>query len=564
MGVRVSEPAPSAYVYPLLIKQLLHTPIATAPDQEIVYRDRHRYRYRDLNERLGRLASGLHGLGVQQGSTVAVMEWESHRFLECYFAIPMYGAVLQTVNVRLAPEQILFTLQDTAAEVLLFNRDFLPLVESLRPRLDKIRAFVIFEDDPTPPPAPGFISCDYETLLAGAAPDFEFADFDENAVATTFHTTGTTGNPKSVVFSHRQIVLHTLAALGALASAPYGHSFRHGDVYMPLTPMFHVHAWGMPFVATLLGVKQVYPGRYVPAELIALRAREGVTYSHCVPTILRMVLSAAAAAGADLHGWKMTIGGSALSPGLAREALAAGIDVHAGYGMSETAPVLTLARLREPATPVPSAHELAERCCAGLPLALVELRIVDEQMNFLPHDGVSAGELVVRSPWLTLCYARNPEASVQLWRGSWMHTQDVAMIGPAGHLHLTDRLKDVIKTGGEWLSSLDLEAVISQLAGVAEVTVVAEPDARWGERPHAFVVAAAGTVPAPTAAVVRAHVGLAVARGELPKYAIPEHVTLIAALPKTSVGKIDKRQLRSRLGAALSPGKKYPSGPAGA
>ena len=547
MPVRIAEPAPSAYRYPLLIKQLLHTPLAVSPGQEIVYRDRHRYTYRDLRERLGRLASALSGLGAGPGTTVAVLEWESHRYLECYFAIPMSGAVLQTVNFRLAREQVLYTLQDAGAEVILFHRDFLPLVTSLREQLGKVSSFVILEDSDEPPPRPDFVHADYETLLAGAAADFEFSEFDENAVATTFHTTGTTGAPKSVVFSHRQIVLHTLAALGALASAPHGQSFRHGDVYMPLTPMFHVHAWGLPYVATLLGVKQVYPGRYAAEELVALRTREGVNYSHCVPSVLRMILTEAARVNADLRGWKVTIGGSALSPGLAREAVAAGIDVHAGYGMSETGPILTLARLGAPAGASPSGAEIGERCRAGLPIPLVDLQIVDEQMNFLAGDGLITGELVVRSPWTTVCYAGNAEASKELWRGGYLHTQDVAAIGPSGQLRITDRLKDVIKTGSEWLSSLQLEEVISRLAGVAEVAVIAEPDARWGERPHAFVVPAAEVRPAPTAQDIRAHISLEVARGVLPRYAIPEHVTLLASLPKTSVGKIDKRRLRAGL-----------------
>ena len=193
MPVQIAEPAPSAYRYPLLIKQLLHTPLAVSPRQEIVYRDRHRYTYRDLRERLGRLASALSGLGVGPGTTVAVLEWESHRYLECYFAIPMSGAVLQTVNFRLAPEQVLYTLQDAGAKIILFHRDFLPLVTSLREQLAKAGAFVIIEDSDEPPPRPDFVHADHQTLLAVVSADFEFAEFDENAVATTFHTTGTTG-----------------------------------------------------------------------------------------------------------------------------------------------------------------------------------------------------------------------------------------------------------------------------------------------------------------------------------------------------------------------------------
>jgi fatty-acyl-CoA synthase len=334
VAIRLACPAPGAYDYPLLIKQLLHTPLATAAAQEIVYRDRVRYTYGEFRIRLGRLGSALTNLGVTLGTTVAVMDWDSHRYLECYFAIPMLGAVLQTVNVRLSPQQILFTLQDSGAEVILVNRDFLPLLEAIRPRLDIVKAVIVLDDGPEPVARPDWICGEYESMTASAAVDCEFPDFDEHAIATLFHTTGTTGLPKGVCFSHRQIVLLALAGLGALSSPAYGQSLRHGDVYMPMTPMFHVHAWATPYLATLLGLKQVYPGRYVASELLALRAKERVTFSHCVPTILQMLLGAAAAAKTDLSGWKIVIGGAALATNLADAALQAGVDVFAGYGMS--------------------------------------------------------------------------------------------------------------------------------------------------------------------------------------------------------------------------------------
>jgi fatty-acyl-CoA synthase len=332
VAIRLASPAPGAYDYPLLIKQLLHTPLATASTQEIVYRDRVRYTYREFRERLGRLGNALTKLGVGLGTTVAVMDWDSHRYLECYFTIPMLGAVLQTVNVRLSPQQILFTLQDSRAEVILVNRDFVPLLAAIRPQLVGLKAVVLLDEGPEPSGRPEWICADYESLTASAGPDYDFPDFNEHAIATLFHTTGTTGLPKGVCFSHRQIVLLALAGLGALASPAYGQCLRHGDVYMPMTPMFHVHAWATPYLATLLGLKQVYPGRYVAGELLALRAKEGVTFSHCVPTILQMLLSAAAPAGNDLSGWKIVIGGAALAPSLAEAALRAGIDIFAGYG----------------------------------------------------------------------------------------------------------------------------------------------------------------------------------------------------------------------------------------
>lgn len=473
------------------------------------------------------------------------MDWDSHRYLECFFAVPMMGAVLQTVNIRLAPEQIAYTLEHADAEFLLVHRDFLPLVEGIRQRLPRLRSFVLLDDAPELAAIPAWVHAEYEFRLSDAPAKFDFPEFDENTLATTFYTTGTTGAPKGVSFSHRQIVLHTLAVLSALASPAYGQSLRHGDVYMPMTPMFHVHAWGNPYVATLLGLKQVYPGRYSPADLLALRRREGVTYSHCVPTILQMLLAEADRTGEDLAGWKLCIGGSALSAGLARKALGRGLDVFAGYGLSETGPILTITRLQHSAEMPAGDAEVELRRRAGLPIPLVDLRLLDAEQRELPHDGRGVGEIVARAPWATESYTRDREASELLWRGGFLHTQDVGSIDAQGCLQITDRLKDVIKTGGEWLSSLELENLISRLDGVAEVAVVAVPDEHWGERPHAFVVPRPDWRDRLTPDEIRNHVGAAAVAGTVPGYAVPERVTFVTELPKTSVGKINKRALRA-------------------
>jgi fatty-acyl-CoA synthase len=547
MPIKLSARASEAYRYPLLIRHLLHTPLVTSAAQQIIYRDHFRCTYVEFRNRLGRLAAGLASHGVEAGTTVAVMDWDSHRYLECFFAIPMMGAVLQTVNVRLTAEQIAYTINHAGAEIVLSHRDFLPVLEEIRDRLPVVRKVILIDDGETiSSGARSWAEDEYEALLDRSSADFDFVDFDENAVATTFYTTGTTGEPKAVCFTHRQLVLHTLAVLAACGSAANGQSFRRGDVYMPLTPMFHVHAWGNPYVATLLGVKQVYPGRYVPEEILALRHREGVTYSHCVPTILRMLLSAADARGIDLGGWKICIGGSALSAGLAREALARGIDIYAGYGMSETGPVMTITRLDEPPGTSPEADEIDRRCRTGAPIPLVDLRVVDVDNHPLPHDDRSTGEVVVRAPWLTQCYVGNERASEELWSGGYLHTQDVARIDSNGYLQITDRIKDVIKTGGEWLSSIEIEDVMSQHPDVAEVAVIAVRDEKWGERPHVIVVARAGRAESLTAAAVRDWIAKAARAGTLPRYAIPERVTLVDALPKTSVGKLNKRVLREQ------------------
>jgi fatty-acyl-CoA synthase len=535
------ESTPSAYVYPLLIKQLLHTPLAVAPGQQIVYRDHVRYDYRTLRERIGRLASALQALGIGPGDTVAVMDWDSHRYLEAYFAVPMMGAVLMTVNVRLSPEQIVYTLNHSGAKALLVNTEFLPVLEGIRSQLQTADRFVLLDDTGAPVPA-GFIG-EYEALLDGASPDYAFADFDENTRATTFYTTGTTGLPKGVYFSHRQLVLHTLAVTAALTSAPQQGRIHRDDVYMPITPMFHVHAWGIPYVATMLGLKQVYPGRYAPDTLVELIRRERVTFSHCVPTLMHMVLSSPASRDVDLRGWKVIVGGSALPRGLAQAAVERGIDIFTGYGMSETCPIVTLAQVKTPMLE-DAERSLDVRTKAGLPLPLVELRIVDEEMRDVARDGKAVGEIVVRAPWLTQGYFGNPQASEQLWAGGYLHTSDIGAIDADGYVQITDRLKDVIKTGGEWVSSLEVEDLISRHPAVSEVAVIGVKDERWGERPLALVVLKPGQAADQTE--IQKHLSGYANSGEISKYAIPGCITFVDAIDKTSVGKINKKALRER------------------
>ncbi len=523
----------TAYSYPLLIKQLLHTPLANTPDQEIVYRDLVRYDYRTLVSRIARLGSGLE---VTPGQTVAVMDWDSHRYLECFFAIPMLGAVLQTVNVRLPVDQIVYTLNHARADVLLVHEDFLPLLESIKDRLETVSRFVLLSDKPETTCPPSF-SGDYEALLAGGNADYVFPDFDENTRATTFYTTGTTGLPKGVHFSHRQLVLHTLAAGAAFGSAPVHGRFARDDVYMPITPMFHVHAWGIPYLATMLGTKQVYPGCYQPDALLDLIRREGVTFSHCVPTILHLLLASPMIDEVDLSGWKVVIGGSALPKVLAQAALDRGVDIYAGYGLSETCPILSLGQFESG-----DEDTITQRVKAGRAIPLVDMRVVDENGNELPHDGMSAGEVVVRAPWLTMSYLHDMPASDALWQGGYLHTGDIGTRNASGVLNITDRLKDVIKCSGEWLSTLELESLMLEHPAVSEVAVISVPDAKWGERPRALVVLKNGVDA--SADELRLPVNRRVEEGHLSRYARLIQISFVAALPRTSVGKLDKKLMR--------------------
>ena len=542
MALRFATPAPEAYHYPLTIRHLLDGIVDRAGDQQIIYRDRHVQSYRQTVERIGQLADLLSGQGVEPGMTVAVMDWDSHRYLEAYFAVPRMGAVLQTVNVRMTPQQIAYTLDHAQAEFLIVHRDFWPLVDAILPSLPRGKSVVAIlagEMEALPPWAAGAS----EPLLAAASSDFPFVDFDENALATTFYTTGTTGNPKGVCFSHRQLVLHTIGSAGWLGASSAAPGMGVGDVYMPLTPMFHVHAWGLPYVATMLGLKQVYPGRYDPGMICALREAHRVTYSHCVPTVLKMAIDHGRTIGTDLSGWKMTIGGSALTKALCAEARSVGMIVGTGYGMSETCPFIAKAVQR-----FPGQHESEEAVLEALTITgtagpLVDMRIVDDAMNSLPHDGETRGELVLRAPWLTLCYTNDVAGSRALWRGGWLHTLDIATIDAKGNLRIRDRLKDVIKTGGEWIDSVQLEELVATAECVAEASVVAIPDARWGERPLAVVVPKPGATP--TLAAINAPVDQAIAAGAISRYAKIERFEIVNQLPRTSVGKIDKKVLRT-------------------
>lgn len=545
MPVRIVQPTASAYAYPLLIKQLLLTPLATVPEQEITYQGRVRHTYRTLAERIARLAGGLQALGVEAGHTVAMMDWDSHRYLECFFAVPMMGAVLQTVNVRLSPEQILYTLNHARAEVLLVNAEFFPILEQIAPRLESVRRFVFFGDEPELPAAPLAMDAEYEAMLAAAPAEFDFPDFDENAQATTFYTTGTTGDPKGVYFSHRQLVLHTLGCAAALGGAHrQGHVHRE-DVYMPITPMFHVHAWGFPYLATMLGMKQVYPGRYQPDLICRLIAEEKVSFSHCVPTILHMILGHPQAKHTDFTGWKVLIGGSALPEAMAAAAQKRGIDLFTGYGMSETCPVLSMAHLDRADLDASPDAQAVIRAKTGRPLPLVDLRIVDPQMRDVAHDGKATGEVVVRAPWLTQGYVGAAEASAALWAGGYLHTADIGNIDARGYLKVTDRIKDVIKTGGEWTSSLQLEDIIAKHEAVHEVAVIGVPDEKWGERPLALVLLKPEHVGQITENALRHYAAHAIEAAGISRYGVLLQVSFVKILVKTSVGKMNKRLMRA-------------------
>lgn len=544
---KILSAAPSATNPVLMIGDLLEAGVRMAGNNQIVYRDQSRHDYERFRERVHQLAHTLTSQGVQAGDVVAVLDWDSHRYLECFFAIPMIGAVLHTVNVRLAPDQILYTMEHAEDAFVIVHEEFLPLLEPLADKLPQVRGYLLCQETPKAVDTALPLVGEFEHLLSQQPIHYDFPIFDENAVATLFYTTGTTGNPKGVFFTHRQLVLHTLSEASAFQT-PGFELLNRDKVYMPITPMFHVHAWGVPYTATLMGATQIYPGRYEPEMLVKLLVSEKVDFSHCVPTLLNMVVSAEAITSkqVDLSGWKVLVGGSALTESLASKAWALGIDTRSAYGMSETCPLLTADILPHDIDEADFETQLPWRCKAGLPIPMVKLQVVDADGKPLPNDGKSVGEVRVQAPWLTQAYYKEEARSAELWRDGWLHTGDVGSLDERGFLTISDRIKDVIKTGGEWLSSLELESYISQCPGIAEVAVIGVADEKWGERPAALAVPVDLNNP-PTTEVVQAFLEQFVAQGKLNRWAIPSMIRFVDEIPKTSVGKLDKKRIRTEI-----------------
>lgn len=528
--------------YQLLIKHLLDKVQDWRPDEKIYYRDRYSYTYKDMYKRVNKLANLLNRFGVKKGDMVAIMDWDSHRYLEHYFAVPMMGSILHTINIRLSPEQMLYTINHAEDKILIVHKDFEAFISQMKANFETVERIIFISDGEEY--SPDYESFgEYEDLINKENESFDFPDFDENTIATTFYTTGTTGDPKGVYFTHRQLVLHTISSMASLSGMPDPVGFNQKDVYMPLTPMFHVHAWGIPYVATVMGVKQVYPGRY-DEMIVKLLVQHKVTFSHCVPTVLQMVVGDQVSSGVDLSNWKVVIGGSALSRGLAKKAMEKGVKIMSGYGLSETAPILSLANFKPGMEDLSQEEQLDIVTRTGFPIPLVQLKVINNEGKELERGSNHIGEIVVRSPWLTSGYFKHEEKSKELWEDGWLHTGDIAYRDEDGYFKITDRLKDVIKTGGEWVSSLEIENMISQCDSIAQVAVIAVADDKWGERPIAFVVRNGKTDDDFVAEACKKALMTFVDAGKIEKWAIPDHFIFLDDIPKTSVGKINKKLLR--------------------
>jgi fatty-acyl-CoA synthase len=487
--------------------------------------------YGDLVDRADRLCSGLEQLGVQRGDRVATFAWNTPEHLEAYLAVPCMGAVLHTVNARLFADQVVYVVNHAEDTVILVDDSLVPLLEPLAERFETVRHFVVMGDGQGGS-LPGAVS--YAELVGAQSPGFAFPTLDDRQAAGLCYTSGTTGNPKGVLHSHRSNILH---ALGQCMADSIG--MRSTDRVMPVVPMFHANAWGLPYASAMTGADLVMPGPDLSgAALARLIESERVSVSGAVPTIWMDLLRHADEHHPDLSSLRVVVCGGSAVPLSLMQAFEErhGVRILQAWGMTETSPLGSVAH---PPPEVDDGEEWRYRATAGRPAPLVEARLVRDQGSEVPWDGESTGELQVRGPWVARAYYGDESSSEKFDEG-WLRTGDIAAIDERGYIHLSDRAKDVIKSGGEWISSVDLENEIMAHPAVREAAVIACRDERWGERPLACVVTEEGEQL--TLAELREHLESRVA-----KWWLPDALAIIDEVPKTSVGKFDKKVLRQAL-----------------
>ncbi len=529
--------------YPLLLKSVLYRASTVYPEKEIVSRDYSgvfRYTYRDLNHRVAKLAHALDKLGIQAGERVGSFAWNNHRHLELYFAVPCTERVLHTINIRLFREQLVYTINHAGDRVLFVDEDLVPVIEDLADELPTVEQYVIMTDKSNLPTTKLKNAVFYEALIQNESPDYKFPEFDEWTPAIIGYTSATTGNPKGVVYTHRGLYLHCLTSLvGELG-------VDERDVTMPIVPMFHVNAWGRPYSDTWVGAKQVYPGaRPTPKDFCELIHKERVTFSAGVPTIWMGILQEMRTNPGkyDFSSIRVLMsGGSALPLSLTKayqEEL--GVRLYQGYGQTETTPVTFTNVPKSALDALPQEDRMRMRMRTGLILPGLEMRLVDSNGQDVPFDGKSMGELLLRGPWVIEEYYKNPEKTTEAFVDGWFRTGDIAMMDEMGYLQITDRTKDLIKSGGEWISSVDLENAIMGHPAVQEAAVIGIKHEKWQERPLACVV---------LKAEAKGKVGrediLSFLEDKVAKWWIPDDVVFINEIPKTSVGKFSKKTLREQ------------------
>ncbi len=520
---------------PLLIREILRHGAQVHPDAQVRTFDgatTRRTGFREVAERSAQLAHGLAELGVQVGDRVGTFLWNTQEHQECYLAIPSMGAVLHTLNLRLFPDQLAFVVNHAEDKVIIVDATVLPLLLRVLDTLTTVERFVVVGDgDASGLPADRTLR--YEDLLAGKPTSYDWPDVDENDAAAMCYTSGTTGDPKGVVYSHRSTYLHSLAAATGNVFA-----LSAQDTVLPVVPMFHANAWGLAYAAWFAGADLLMPGRFLQAEPLAtLIETEKPTVAGAVPTIWNDLLSYAREHRSDLSSLRVVGCGGSAVPRSLMEAFQTdfGVTILQAWGMTETSPLAAVAI--PPRGTAPEQH-MDWRAKTGRVTAGVELRIMDDSGTVLPWDGTSVGEIQVRGPWITAAYY-GVDDKEKFTPDGWLRTGDVASVDELGFIQITDRTKDVIKSGGEWISSVELENALMGHPNVHEAAVVAVPDPKWQERPLACVV------PTPGAQVSAAELS-AYLSDKVAKWWLPERWAFIEEVPKTSVGKFDKKVLRAR------------------
>jgi len=523
---------------PLLISALLRHADAYHGDTEIVSRlapdEIHRYTYCDAHRRARMLANALGSLGVQLSSRVGTLAWNTHRHFELYFAVSGMGAIINTVNPRLFPEQVEYIVNHADDEIMFFDLAFLSLVEKIAPRCPGVKSWIALADADRMPESALELLC-YESLLESQGDRFDWPELDENAASSLCYTSGTTGNPKGVLYSHRSTLLHTFSIC-----LPDGLDLSAREVVMPVTPMFHVFSWGLPYGVCLVGAKLVLPGAHLDgASLYELFEKERVTFTSGVPTVWLGLLQYLQTNKLRLSTLKrLVIGGSACAPSMFDQFADMGIEVIHGWGMTETSPLATSNHAKAKHLTLPDADQRKLRTKQGRPGFGVELKIVDGEGNELARDGVAFGDLLVRGHWVTAGYFK-AEGDGSL-RDGWFPTGDVATLDQDGFVQITDRSKDVIKSGGEWISSIDIENFAIAHPAVAEAAVIGVAHAKWAERPLLVVVRKSGQD-------VDRQQMLDFLRDKIAKWWLPDDVLFVDSLPHTATGKLSKLILRQQL-----------------
>jgi acyl-CoA synthetase (AMP-forming)/AMP-acid ligase II len=526
---------------PLLISTLVEHAATVFGAVEIVTRTVegpiHRYTWTDARHRSKQLAQALQALHLRDGDTVATIAWNTHRHLEVYYGVSGMGAVVHTVNPRLHPSELAYVLNHARDRALFVDLTFLPLVEAIWDKLETVRHLVILTNRAHMPASKIEGALCYEELLAPQDGRYAWPTLDENTAAGICYTSGTTGHPKGVVYSHRSSVLHAYSV-----ALPGGITVGRGEALLPVVPMFHVNAWGIPYGAAMCGYKLVMPGpRLDGPGLTELMNAEGVTTYCGVPTVHLGLLAHWKKSGESVPTLKtITTGGAAPTSSMVEDFRARGIDVIHGWGMTETSPVGTISQISAAERGLDDAAQVAYLMRQGRQLFSVELRVVDESGRELPRDGRSVGELQVRGPYVCSAYLGD-QPGAALTADGWFATGDVAVLHPDGSMQITDRKKDLIKSGGEWISSLDLENVAARHPEVAIAAVIGVPHEKWGERPLLIVQPQPGASPTKES-------GLEFLEGQVAKLWLPDDVVFVDQLPIGATGKVQKMELRKRYG----------------